>query len=160
MALQLALAVASTAFSVMGSLSAAKAAKREAALRARQIETQKKQAELQAIQEHNIRMANLSTFIGSNESLAGVLGRDIGSDRSLSTIINKARRETSTEVARANVQLLGEQANRSLAQSMAIMKGNNLARAYRYQAFGSLLKGYSTASQLSSNPASKLGIYT
>ena len=160
MALQIALAIASTAFSVMGSMSAARAAKREAALRARQLETQKKQAQLRAIQEHNIRMANLNTFIGTNESLAGVLGRDIGSDRSLGRIIDKARRETSTEVARANVQLLGEQANRSLAQSMAIMKGNNLARAYRYQAFGTLLKGFSTASDLTSNPPSKQGIFS
>lgn len=155
-----ALAIGSTIFQFMGSRSASKAAKREAALRARQIETQKKQAQLQALQEHNIRMSNLNTFIGTNRSLAGVLGRDIGSDRSLSRIIDKARKETSTEVARASVQLLGEQANRSLAQSMAIMKGNNLARAYRYQAFGSLLKGFSTASDLTSNPSSKQGIFS
>jgi len=43
---------------------------------------------------------------------------------------------------------------------MAIMKGNNLARAYRYQAFGALLKGFSNASDLTSNPPSKQGLFT
>ena len=46
MGLPLALAIGSTAISFMGSMSAARAAKREAALRARQLETQKKQARL------------------------------------------------------------------------------------------------------------------
>tara|TARA_Y100001972_G_scaffold121680_1_gene166087 strand:- start:1562 stop:2035 length:474 start_codon:yes stop_codon:yes gene_type:complete len=150
MGLPLALAIASTAFSVMGSMNAAKAAKREAAMRARQLETQKKQAELKAIQEHNIRMANLSTFIGANEALAGTMGRDLGSDRSLKAIIKKAQRETSVDVARANVQLLGEQAQRTLAQRIATEKGNNMARAYRYQAFGTIIKGAYQADRLSS----------
>ena len=150
MSLSLALAIASTAFSAMGSMNAAKAAKREAAMRARQLETQKKQAELKAIQEHNIRMANLSTFIGANEALAGTMGRDLGSDRSLKAIIKKAQRETSVDVARANVQLLGEQAQRTLAQRIATEKGNNMARAYRYQAFGTIIKGAYQADRLSS----------
>jgi len=149
LSLSLALAIGSTAFSVMGSMSAAKAAKREAALRARQLETQKKQAKLRALQEHNIRMNNLKTFIGMNQALAGTMGRDIGSDRSLKAIIDRARKETSVSVDRARLQLAGEQAQRSFAQSMATMKGNNLARAYRYQAFGSVLRGAYQANRIS-----------
>ena len=149
MGLPKALAIASTAFSFMGSMSAAKAAKREAAMRRRQLQVQKEQAELKALQEHNIRMANLKTFIGMNQALSGVLGRDLGSDRSLKAIINRARRETSVSVDRARVQLAGEQAQRSFAQSMARMKGNNLARAYRYQAFGSVLRGAYQANRIS-----------
>ena len=151
MGLPIALAIASTAISVMGAMSAAKAAKREAAMRARMLENQKKQAKLRAIQEHNSRMGNLSTFIGINQSLAGTMGRDLGSDRSLKAIINKAKKETSVTVDRARVQLAGEQAQRSFSQSMAIMKGNNLARAYRYQAFGSVLKGAYQVDRLSDN---------
>ena len=149
MGLPLALAIGSTAISFMGSMSAAKAAKREAALRARQLETQKKQARLRALQEHNVRLNSLKTFIGMNQALSGTMGRDFGSDRSLKAIINRARRETSVSVDRARVQLAGEQAQRSFAQSMARMKGNNLARAYRYQAFGSVLRGAYQANRLS-----------
>mgnify|MGYP005749194207 CR=1 FL=1 len=58
MSLTLALAIGSTAVSFMGSMSAAKAAKREAAMRVRQIEMQKKQAKLQSLQEHNARLQN------------------------------------------------------------------------------------------------------
>ncbi len=150
MSLTLALAIGSTAVSVMGSMSAARAAKREAALRARQLAVQKKQARLRALQEHNVRMNNLKTFIGMNQALSGTIGRDIGSDRSLKAIIDKAKRETSVSVDRARVQLAGEQAQRSFAQRMATMKGNNLARAYRFQAFGTLMRGAYQADRLSS----------
>ena len=150
MGLPQALAIASTAFSFMGSMSAAKAAKREAAMRRRQLQVQKEQAELKALQEHNIRMANLKTFIGMNQALSGVLGRDLGSDRTLKAILNKAKRETSVDVARANVQLLGEQAQRSFSQRMATEKGNNMARAYRYQAFGTIIKSAYQIDRLSS----------
>lgn len=91
MGLTIALAVASTAIQVDRLSSAAKAAKREAALRARQLETQKKQARLTALQQHNVRMNNLKTFIGMNQALSGTIGRDIGSDRSLKAIIDKAK---------------------------------------------------------------------
>ncbi len=151
MGLTIALAVASTAIQVDRLSSAAKAAKREAALRARQLETQKKQARLTALQQHNVRMNNLKTFIGMNQALSGTIGRDIGSDRSLKAIIDKAKRETSVSVDRARVQLAGEQAQRSFSQRMATMKGNNLARAYRYQAFGTIIRGAYQVDRLSDN---------
>ena len=151
MGLTIALAVASTAIQVDRLSSAAKAAKREAALRARQLATQKKQARLTALQQHNVRMNNLKTFIGMNQALSGTIGRDIGSDRSLKAIIDKAKRETSVSVDRARVQLAGEQAQRSFSQRMATMKGNNLARAYRYQAFGTIIRGAYQVDRLSDN---------
>ena len=46
MAIPIALAVASTAISFMGSMSAARAAKREAAMKARLLENQKKQEDM------------------------------------------------------------------------------------------------------------------
>ena len=68
----------------------------------------------------------------------------------LKAILNKAKRETSVDVARANVQLLGEQAQRSFNQRMATEKGNNMARAYRYQAFGTIIKSAYQIDRLSS----------
>ena len=96
-------------------------------------------------------MNNLKTFIGMNQALSGTIGRDIGSDRSLKAIIDKAKRETSVSVDRARVQLAGEQAQRSFSQRMATMKGNNLARAYRYQAFGTIIRGAYQVDRLSDN---------
>ena len=128
-----------TSFSA--SRSAAKAAQREAAIRARQIKAEKETAKLVALQEHNKRMSNLSAFIGMNEALAGTMGRDLGSDRSLQAIINKAKEDTATDVTRANVQSVMEQSKLAFQKDMALEKGSNIARGYRYQAFGTLLQG-------------------
>lgn len=142
------LAIASTAISFMGSMSAAKAAKREAAMRARQIEIQKKQAKLQSLQEHNARLQNLQAFIGMNQAVAGTMGRDLGSDRSLKRLIERAKENTAIDADRARVQLAMEQGNRAFSQNMAIQKGNNLARGYRFQALGTLVSGAYRASTL------------
>ena len=148
MALPLALAIGSTALSFMGSMSAAKAAKREAALQRRQLQQQIEGAQLAALQQHNARMQNLAIFKSTNESLAGVSGRDIGSDRSFKAIQEKANRQMATETDRAFLQSLQEQGKLSLAQSMASERGRNLSRAYRFQAFGTLFSGAMKAQPL------------
>ena len=146
--MSLPLAIASTAISFMGSMSAAKAAKREAAMRRRQLQVQKEQAELKALQEHNIRLANLQTFLNTNQAIAGVSGRDISQDRSLKALQDKAKREMATEVGRARVQELATIGKLSQAQQIAGERGRNRARAFRYQAFGSLLGGAMKAQPL------------
>jgi len=153
MGLPLALSIASTAFSFMGSMSAASAAKREAAMQQRQLEQEKKMGQLRALQEHNLRLANLQTFINTNEAIAGISGRDIGSDRSLKAIQKKAVTEMATESGRARIQNLAQLAKLSNAQAMAGERGRNLARAYRYQAFGTLLSGGMKANKLIGGPA-------
>lgn len=139
MALPIALAVASTAISFMGSMSAAKAAKREAALQRRQLQQQIEGAQLAALQDHNTRMKNLQVFLGTNEALLGVTGR--GQDRSFKRIQEKAKTEAATETDRKYLQSLQQVGKLSLAQTVATEKGRNLARAYRYQAFGTLISG-------------------
>ena len=146
--MSLPLAIASTGLQVFAADSASRAAKREAAMRAKQIEQQKKAAQLTALQEHNARLNNLQTFLGTNEALAGVMGRDIGSDRSLKTLIDKAKRDSQTDANRARVQLAMEQGKLSFQRNMAIQKGNNLARGYRFQALGTLVSGAYKASTL------------
>lgn len=148
MGLPLALAIGSTAISFMGSMSAAKAAKREAALQKRQLEAEKKMSRLRALQEHNIRLANLQTFLNTNQAIAGVSGRDISQDRSLKALQEKAKREMATEVGRAKVQELATIGKLSQAQQIAGERGRNRARAFRYQAFGSLLGGAMKAQPL------------
>jgi len=78
--------VAGAVLSAYGSMQAGKAKAAEARARQAQIEEQKKDAEITAMQEHNIRMANLNVMLGVNQSLGGLMGRDIGSDRSLKAI--------------------------------------------------------------------------
>jgi len=158
------LAIASTAISFMGSMSAARAAKREAALQQRQLEAEKKMNRLRALQEHNIRLANLQTFLNTNQAIAGVSGRDISQDRSLKALQEKAKREMATEVGRARVQELATIGKLSQAQQIAGERGRNRARAFRYQAFGSIIGGAMKAAPLmgsaptaSITPRSSLG---
>ena len=106
MGLPLALAIGSTAISFMGSMNAARAAQREAALQRRQLQNQIEGAQLAAIQDHNARMRNLQIFQATNESLVGVSGRDMGSDRSFKAIQEKAEREMATETDRKFLQTL------------------------------------------------------
>ena len=148
----------------MGSMSAAKAAKREAALQQRQLEAEKKMSRLRALQEHNIRLANLQTFLNTNQAIAGVSGRDISQDRSLKALQEKAKREMATEVGRARVQELATIGKLSQAQQIAGERGRNRARAFRYQAFGTLIGGAMKAAPLmgsapttSVTPPSSLG---
>jgi len=148
MGLPLALAIGSTAISFMGSMNAARAAQREAALQRRQLQNQIEGAQLAAIQDHNARMRNLQIFQATNESLVGVSGRDMGSDRSFKAIQEKAEREMATETDRKFLQTLEQVGQLSLSQSIASERGRNLSRAYRYQAFGTLFSGAMKAQPL------------
>ena len=153
MGLPLALAIGSTAISFMGSMSAAKAAKREAALQRRQLQRQIEGAQLASLQDHNNRMANLQVFLGTNDALSGISGRDMGSDRSYKAIQERAKTQMATETDRKFLQSLNEQARLSLAQTVAMEKGRNLSRAYRYQAFGTLFSGAMKAQPLMAGSA-------
>ena len=143
------LAVASAAIGFMGSMSAAKAAKREAALQRRQLQQQIEGAQLAALQDHNTRMKNLQVFLGTNVALSGISGRD--QDRSFKRIQESAKTQAATETDRKFLQSLNEQARLSLAQTVATEKGRNLSRAYRYQAFGTLFSGAMKAQPLMPN---------
>lgn len=148
MTLPIALAVASTAVGFFGSMSAARAAKREAALQARMIKQEKQRAALRALQEHNARLTGYKSALGTNIAISGISGRDISQDRSLKAIQNKFKKEMSTETDRAFLQNLSEQAKLSSQQSMAFEKGRNLSKAYQYQAFGTLFSGAMQTSRL------------
>ena len=76
-----------TAVSVLGSMSAAKAAKRQAALQRRQLQAQIEGAQVAALQQHNERISNLNSLISTNNAILGATGRDF--DRSYKRIIEK-----------------------------------------------------------------------
>jgi len=156
-----ALAIGSSVLGFFGSMSAAKAAKREAALQRRQLQAQMEGAQLAALQEHNARMKNLQVFLGTNRALGGISGRAIGVDRSFKAIQEKAKREMATETDRAFVDALQTQAYLSLGKTIASERGRNLARAYRYQAFGTLFSGAMKAQSLMpNNPTNPTGLGT
>lgn len=136
---QLVLAGVSAFTSLSASRSAIKAAKREAAIEQRQLKAEKEMTKLRALQDHNIRLANLQTFLNTNQAIAGISGRDIGSDRSLKAIQEKAKRDVGIDVGRARLQELVTLGKLSEAQQLAGERGRNRAKALRYQAFGSLL---------------------
>ena len=129
--------IAAAAIQGIGYMSAARGAKAEGALTVRNLKSQAKYRQLQGLQEHNQIMAQLQTFKDTNQSLAGVMGRDEGSDRSLKRLREKAKENNAVTVARANVQLGADLSKFSQQQQMATLKARNLSRAYRYKMFSS-----------------------
>tara|TARA_R100000426_G_scaffold30612_1_gene25157 strand:+ start:47 stop:487 length:441 start_codon:yes stop_codon:yes gene_type:complete len=129
--------IAAAAIQGIGYMSAARGVKAEGALAVRNLKSQAKYRQLQGIQEHNQIMAQLQTFKDTNQSLAGVMGRDEGSDRSLKRLREKAKENNAVTVARANVQLGADLSKFSQQQQMATLKARNLSRAYRYKMFSS-----------------------
>ena len=148
MSLTIALAIGSSLVTASGYRQAARAAKMEGALTARNIETQAKIRRLQAIQEHNSIMENLESFKDTNAAISGVLGRDMGSDRSLKAIIKKADKDNIQAIQRANYQSLAEVSKLAQQREMTKLKASNLSKAYRLKAFGSLISGGYQASKV------------
>ena len=140
--------VAGAVVSAYGSMQAGKAQRAEARARALQLEEQKKDAIVQTMQEHNIRLANFRTMKGTNDALSGVMGRDSGSDRSLKAIRDKARNELDTEISRARFQFVSEQSQRSMGVQLAEMQGKNAMRAARINAVSSLLSAGNAYSKI------------
>ena len=140
--------VAGAVVSAYGSMQAGKARAAEARARQAQLNEQKKDAEVVAMQEHNIRMSNLDALLGLNKSLAGVMGRDSGSDRSLNAIRESAKLEAVTDDSRARYQYISEQSQRSMGIQIAGMQAKNAKRAGQYKAMSSLLSAGHQYSQI------------
>ena len=140
--------VAGAVVSAYGAMQAGKARAAEARARQTQLEEQKKDAEVVAMQEHNIRMANLDALLGLNKLLAGVMGRDSGSDRSLNAIRESAKVEAVTDDSRARYQYISEQSQRSMGIQIAGMQAKNAKRAGQYKAMSSLLTAGHEYSQI------------
>ena len=154
------LAIASAFVSAMGYQQAGRAAKMEGALTARNIKTQGKIRKLQALQEHNDIMANLKSFKDQNAAVAGITGR--AEDRSYKALIKKAEEDNKTLAQRSNYQNLAEQSKYSQQAVMAVTKANNISRAYRYKAFGTILSAGYKASTMTGGGmgTSRSGLYT
>lgn len=139
--------VAGAVVSAYGAMQAGKARAAEARAQAAQLEEQKKDAKVTAMQEHNIRMENLNVMLGVNASLAGVMGRD--EDRSLAAIKQKILKEATTLEDRARVQYLSDQSQRSMGIQIANMRARNARRAGTISAISSLLSAGNQYSKIS-----------
>jgi len=148
LSLTIALAIGSAFVTAKGYSDAARAAKMEGALTARNIKTQAKIRKLQALQEHNSIMENLQSFKDTNAAISGVKGRDMGSDRSLKAIMKKADKDNIQTIQRANYQALAEGSKFAQQAQMTQLKASNLSKAYRLKAFGALVSGGYQASQV------------
>jgi hypothetical protein len=118
---------------------AAKAAQREAGLTARRLKTQAEQRQLQQLQEHNEVMENLQSMQSTNFALAGISGRDTGSDRSFKRILEKAKEDAYKTASRVNLQNLMDQSKIAQQTQMALLQGQNKSKAYRMMGFQSIL---------------------
>jgi hypothetical protein len=139
--------VAGAVISGYGAMQAGKARAAEARAEAAQLEEQKKDAKVTAMQEHNIRMQNLNVMLGVNASLAGVMGRD--EDRSLAAIKQKILKEATTLEDRSRLQYLSDQNQRSMSIQIAGMRASNARRAGTISAIGSLLSAGDQYSKIS-----------
>ena len=129
MGLQLALALASTGISMYGSMESVKAAKAQGKLRARQFANQAKDLSFTALQQHNARLANLKTFINTNESILGTSGRAM--DRSYNAIIKKAKEDARTDTTRLRIDTAMKIGQSSLQGSMEMLQAQNRANTKR-----------------------------
>ena len=139
--------VAGAVVSAYGAMQAGKARAAEARAQAAQLEEQKKDAKVTAMQEHNIRMANLQNFMNVNAAIQGVMGRD--EDRSLKAIRERAKREFDVEEGRQRLQFLSGQSKRSMGIQTANLRASNARSAARIQAVGSLLNAGNQYSKIS-----------
>ncbi|BAQ88151.1 hypothetical protein [uncultured Mediterranean phage uvMED] len=130
--------IASAVFQAYGAIQAGKARKAEARMQRMQIEEQKKDAELIALQQGNARRRNLQDFLALNESITGVSGRDL-SDRSLRALQERAVKESDETEDRARLQFLSEQRQRDLGIAVANMRGRNAMNSALISATSSLL---------------------
>jgi hypothetical protein len=134
--------IASAAFQAFGAVQAGRAAKAEARMQRQQLEEQKKDAQLIALQQGNARRRNLKDFLALNQSLTGVTGRDV-SDRSLRALQERAREASDETEDRARLQFLTEQRQRDLGIAVSNMRAKNAMNASIISATSSLLSaGY------------------
>jgi len=150
--------VAGAVVSAYGAMQAGKARAAEARAQAAQLEEQKKDAELTAMQEHNIRMSNLQTLLNVNSSIQGVMGRD--EDRSLKAIKEKAVSEAETAEGRARLQYIAEQSQRSMSIQISNMQARNARRAGTISAVSSLLTAGNQYSKIAPGTATTSVKYT
>ena len=142
------LAVASAVIQGIGYNEQARAAKMEGKLAARNIEQQQKMAQLQAMQEHNAILSQLESYKNTNAAITGIMGRDLGSDKSLKALRDKARKDNIKTIQRANLQSLSEVSKLSQQAQMAKVKASNLSKAYRLQAMSAIVSGGYKATQV------------
>ncbi len=91
-------------------------------------------------------MADFKSYEATNIALAGVSGRDEGSDRSLKALLAKAEENTRIADNRARLQSMAQLSKFSQEAQMAVLRANNKSKAYRLQAFGTMLNaGYNTS---------------
>jgi len=146
--------VAGAVVSAYGSMQAGKARAAEARAQAAQLEEQKKDAKVTAMQEHNIRMANLQNFMNVNAAIQGVMGRD--EDRSLKAIREKAMSEAETAEGRARLQYIAEQSQRKKSIQISNMQARNARRAGTISAVSSLLTAANQYSKIAPGTGSPM----
>ena len=150
--------VAGAVVSGIGAIQAGKARAAEARAQAAQLEEQKKDAKVRAMQEHNLRMQNLNVMLGVNQSLAGVMGRD--EDRSLAAIRERIMKEATTLEDRSRLQYLTDQSQRSMSIQIAGLRARNARRAGTISAIGSLLSAGHQYSKISGSVPTQPMTYT
>ena len=140
------LALAGTAVSVLGTVMAGKAQQEEAKLNAFQMQTQKKENQVTAMQQARARREEYDLATSANLAAFAAQGRDIGADRSVEAFLRRQEeiagqdlgriaRQTRAEDLRADMMAMAEKrrGRNALYSSLFSAVGTMAEAGYQYQ---------------------------
>ena len=141
MALPVALMAIGTGLQVLGAMQGARAARNRAAFEAGQIELQRENNKIQALQKSNQRNEQLRLAESSNNAFFSAMGRDIGSDMSIKAFMKRQAEIAASDVSTIESSAAIEDLQLASRKSMALYEGRATARQYQTQAFASIASG-------------------
>lgn len=141
MAFPTALMAIGTGLQVYGAMQGARSARNRAAFEAQQIELQRQNNEIQALQKSNQRNEQLRLAESSNNAFFSMLGRDIGSDMSIKAFMKRQAEIAASDISTIESSAAIEDLQLASRKSMALYEGKATARQYQTQAFASIASG-------------------
>ena len=131
----------SAGLSAYSAIQGGRAAKQAAAFDAAQLEKQKKQVALEAIQRENDRMEQFESATASNIAWFAFSGRDM-SDRSVKAFLDKQKDVAYSDVKRSNYQATAETARLGDQQRQRLYEGRQAQKASYIKAATSIASGW------------------
>jgi len=136
------LALAGTAVSVLGTVMAGKAQQEEAKLNAFQMETQKKENQVTAMQQARARREEYDLATSANLAAFAAQGRDIDADRSVERFLREQKKLVAQDVGRIDQQAQLENSRLTLAAMTERRRGRNALYSSLFSAVGTVGEGY------------------
>jgi len=138
----------STAVSAGGTILGGIGAKQEAELTAFNIETQKRENKVLAMQQARARREEYDLATASNVAAFAAAGRDVGTDRSVQAFLEKQKEIIAQDLGRIDQQAQFEGSRINLAAMTERRRGRNALYASLFSAVGTAGEGLYRAKQV------------